>query len=269
MTFTKLFSSITESTIWMEPDHVRLTWITMLAMADRQGRVYASVPGLAHRARVDLEQAEDALDRFRKPDPHSRSPEHEGRRIEDIDGGWRLLNHAKYRTLRDEEAHRESKRLYAAKRRAAEKQEEAPPKIELELTAEKQEAKEIRWRVEECWKLFLAQHDKFFLEENGKAPPHPKLTPEIVKAIKEAIYAHDREWLLPDQREEWVEKSWARAAGAGLFLSDWHTANKDSNRYEEGGTRYLEAWRPWKRQRGKPDPVEQFARLYFEIRDQR
>jgi hypothetical protein len=47
VTFTKLFSSITESTVWDEPDRVRLVWITMLAMADKHGRVWASVPGLA------------------------------------------------------------------------------------------------------------------------------------------------------------------------------------------------------------------------------
>jgi len=116
-TFTKLFSSITESTIWAEPDSVRIVWITMLAMADRHGRIWASIPGLANRARVSLSACEDALDRFQKPDKYSRTPDHEGRRIEPIDGGWRLLNHAKYRAIRDEESALEAKRKYAAKKR--------------------------------------------------------------------------------------------------------------------------------------------------------
>jgi hypothetical protein len=117
-TFTKLFSSITESTIWAEPDSVRIVWITMLAMADRHGRIWASIPGLANRARVSLSACEDALDRFQKPDKYSRTPDHEGRRIEPIDGGWRLLNHAKYRAIRDEESALEAKRKYAAKKRS-------------------------------------------------------------------------------------------------------------------------------------------------------
>jgi hypothetical protein len=104
VTFTKLFSSITESTIWCEPDHVRITWITMLAMADRRGRVWASIPGLANRARVTIQQAEDSIRRFKLPDAYSRTPDNEGVRIADIDGGWVLLNHAKYRETRDEEA---------------------------------------------------------------------------------------------------------------------------------------------------------------------
>lgn len=121
MTFTKLFSSITESTVWCEPDRVRIVWIAMLAMADSKGRVWASVPGLANRARVPVEDAQDAINRFLSPDPYSRTPDFDGRRIEPIDGGWRLLNHAKYRQIRDDEAAKESKRNYINKRRAAER----------------------------------------------------------------------------------------------------------------------------------------------------
>jgi len=122
MTFTKLFSAITESTIWREPANVRLVWITMLAMADRRGRVWASLPGLADRARVPDEDCRTAIKTFLSPDPDSRTREHEGRRIEAIDGGWRLLNHEKYRAICDEEAIKDSKRNYINKRRAAEKQ---------------------------------------------------------------------------------------------------------------------------------------------------
>lgn len=122
VTFTKLFTSITESTVWFEPDSTRLVWITMLAMADRKGRVFASVPGLAHRARVTEEQCEAALKCFLSPDTKSRTKDHEGRRIEEIDGGWVLLNHEKYRSIRDEEVIKESKRVYAKKMRAKEKE---------------------------------------------------------------------------------------------------------------------------------------------------
>lgn len=124
MTFTKLFSSITASTIWAEPDHTRIVWITMLAMADHHGRVWASIPGLANMARVSIERCEDALEALKSPDKYSRTRDFEGRRIEDIDGGWRLLNHAKYRAIRDEESIKESKRRYINTRRAAERVED-------------------------------------------------------------------------------------------------------------------------------------------------
>jgi hypothetical protein len=121
VTFTKLFSSITESTVWCEPASTRLVWITMLAMADRKGRVWASVPGLANRARVPIEATKKALTTLLEPDKFSRSKENEGRRIEPIDGGWRLVNYEKYRAIKDEESVRESKRKYINKRRSVEK----------------------------------------------------------------------------------------------------------------------------------------------------
>ena len=95
--FTKLDAGITDSTIWHQPDHTRLTWITMLAMADQHGYVGASIPGLASRARVPLEACVAALECFKAPDPYSRTKDHDGRRIAEADGGWVLLNHAKYR----------------------------------------------------------------------------------------------------------------------------------------------------------------------------
>ena len=107
MTFTKLFSSITESSIWVMDDHSRIVWITMLAMADKHGRVWASIPGLANRARVPVESAGTAIDAFLSPDQWSRTKTDDGRRIEPIDGGWRLLNYRKYRDIRDEETRRE------------------------------------------------------------------------------------------------------------------------------------------------------------------
>lgn len=116
--YTKLFSSILASTIWREPNHVRLVWITMLALADKDGVCEASIPGLADLARVPLPQCEDALKRLAAPDPYSRTSDHDGRRIEPIDGGWILLNHAKYREKMNAEERREYLRLKKAESRA-------------------------------------------------------------------------------------------------------------------------------------------------------
>ena len=121
-TYTKLFSSITESTIWCEPANTRLVWITMLAMADRHGRVWASIPGLANRARVPDADCRTALECFLMPDRDSRTKDNEGRRIQEIDGGWQLLNYAKYRERMDEQTVRESKRLYMQNKRKQLKQ---------------------------------------------------------------------------------------------------------------------------------------------------
>ena len=115
--YTKLFSSIVASTIWREPDHVRLVWITMLAISDGCGQVHASVPGLADLARVSIEHCEDALSRLSAPDEYSRTKDHEGRRIEPIDGGWLVLNYVKHRLAGMQDHRREYMRQYMQQRR--------------------------------------------------------------------------------------------------------------------------------------------------------
>jgi hypothetical protein len=116
MSYTKRFNSIITSTIWTEDDKTRILWITMLALADKNGEVQASIPGLARVAGMSVECCEAAIGKFLSPDPYSRTPDDEGRRIEVIDGGWALLNHGKYREMasRDEqkEAEAERKRRY-------------------------------------------------------------------------------------------------------------------------------------------------------------
>jgi hypothetical protein len=68
----------------------------MLLMANRFGVVEASIPALARRANVSQPECESALRIFLSPDEHSRSKDFEGRRIQQADGGWHLLNHEKY-----------------------------------------------------------------------------------------------------------------------------------------------------------------------------
>lgn len=119
--FTKLDAGITDSTIWHQPDHTRLTWITMLAMADQHGYVGASIPGLASRARVPLDACVAALECFKSPDEYSRTKDHDGRRIADADGGWVLLNHAKYRAAQNADDRRERSRIAMADLRARRK----------------------------------------------------------------------------------------------------------------------------------------------------
>jgi len=120
--YTKLFGSIVASTIWREDDKTRIVWITLLALSDRDGYVAGSLPGLADLARVSLEDCISAIERLQQPDEYSRSPEHDGRRIQVVEGGWLIVNRAKYRDLNTDERRRETDRL--RQRRHREKQKE-------------------------------------------------------------------------------------------------------------------------------------------------
>lgn len=83
----------------------------MLALADRDGVVYGSIPGLAASAHISLGECEDALKRFQEPDKYSSTKDFDGRRIEETIGGWRLLNYQKYRELQSIEDVREKARI--------------------------------------------------------------------------------------------------------------------------------------------------------------
>lgn len=96
MAFVKIHGVILRSSIWTLPLHVRIVWITMLALADADGIVEASVGGLAIQAQVTREQCQEAVDLFLGPDPDSRDGT-TGERIEAVPGGWLVLNHAEYR----------------------------------------------------------------------------------------------------------------------------------------------------------------------------
>lgn len=108
--FVKLFESILASSVWAEDDKTVRVWITMLVMKNRDQIVNASLPGLAHMARVSLEDCERALKKFESPDQYSRSKEHEGRRIQAVEGGWLVLNGQKYTELLSYEHRKEYKR---------------------------------------------------------------------------------------------------------------------------------------------------------------
>lgn len=109
--FVKLYGTILESTVWVGTDSaVKLVWITMLLKADPLGCVMASVPGLAKVAEIPVEEAERAIAVLEAPDPFSRTKDFDGRRIEKVEGGWRLLNYEKYREMRTPEQIRAAER---------------------------------------------------------------------------------------------------------------------------------------------------------------
>ncbi len=74
--------------------------MTLLAAMDEDGfATFASIPNLAHRARVSLPSCTDAVACLEGPDINSSDPEFGGRRIERVDGGWIVLNSGKYKEL--------------------------------------------------------------------------------------------------------------------------------------------------------------------------
>lgn len=149
MAYSKLHSSIVNSSLWTEPDCARILFVTLLAMCDRDGIVYGSRSGIARLANINPEDQETAWSILMSPDKESsdriRAPEHEGRRVEEVSGGYRLLNFSYYRGLRNDDDRREQNRAAQARFKAKTKPQkpdsatvshDKPPKAHTEAETE-------------------------------------------------------------------------------------------------------------------------------------
>lgn len=122
ISFTPLFSEITDSSVWEEPYHVRITWVTMMARKQADQVVYADVWKIKKWANLNtIEEAEDAIKVLSSPDARRPGQEFEGRRIEKVEGGWRLLNGQHYEQLMRSISERVRKARWARDHRAKEK----------------------------------------------------------------------------------------------------------------------------------------------------
>jgi hypothetical protein len=119
MSFAKLDSGIVDSTLWMQPHDVLRVWIAMMAKADATGYVRASVPSMAHLCMVPIERLEQVLAILTSPDPYSRTPDDDGRRLRAVEGGWQLVNYLAYRNARDVDAERLRKREWDREHRSS------------------------------------------------------------------------------------------------------------------------------------------------------
>lgn len=116
--YNKLFTKILDSSIWLEPTPTRLVWLVFLAVMDEDGFCqFASPANLAHRARLTVDEVNGALETLEAPDANSSDPDHDGRRVERVPGGWIVLNAGKYRELVTREVIREKTRLRVKKHR--------------------------------------------------------------------------------------------------------------------------------------------------------
>lgn len=83
---------------------------------------FAGIGNLAHRARVSIDAAHEAVRCLEGADPNSSDPENDGRRLERVPGGWMVLNAKKYAELAtravEREHTRERVRLHRASKKA-------------------------------------------------------------------------------------------------------------------------------------------------------
>jgi len=122
--YAKVFSQIYDGTLCTKgPWEALVTFQQLLVLADVDGNVDMTPAAISRRTTIPLEIIERGIHELGKPDPDSRTPTEEGRRIvqlaEGRSWGWRVVNYKHYREVKREEDRREYHRQYWHKRKAA------------------------------------------------------------------------------------------------------------------------------------------------------
>jgi hypothetical protein len=113
--YTKLDEGILLSSIMACNPKTFKVWIALLAACKPDGIAPVSSVGISSVCRLSLEETKLAIDELSSPDTESRSITNEGKRIERVDGGYRVLNYHKFRELNYKEA--DAKRKYDERKR--------------------------------------------------------------------------------------------------------------------------------------------------------
>jgi hypothetical protein len=118
--YGKIFASMYDGSLYGNWQAI-VTFQQMIVLCGPDGVIDMTPQALAARTSIPLEVIHAGIETLEAPDKYSRSPEHEGRRIERLDArrpwGWRIVNHEKYRALKDPETVREQNRLRQQRKR--------------------------------------------------------------------------------------------------------------------------------------------------------
>lgn len=95
--YSKLDCGIVDSSLWEMPHEYLRVWIAMLAKTDATGYVRVAAPAMARLCHLTREEFDRIIEVYCAPDPESRTSDHDGRRLEKVEGGWQILNYSKYR----------------------------------------------------------------------------------------------------------------------------------------------------------------------------
>lgn len=119
--YGKIFTQIFDSSIREKPE-VRFTFMDMLVLADIDGVVDMTHEAIAARTNRPLELIRETISDLEGPDPKSRTPDHQGKRIVRLDNhrdwGWMIVNYDRFRRTASEEQRREKTRARVSKFRS-------------------------------------------------------------------------------------------------------------------------------------------------------
>ncbi len=206
--FGKVYRSIFGSSIMEEDPVTRLVWSYLLAMGYPTGEVDHTAVSLARRFNLPLASVEASLAKLAGPDPTSRTPDEDGRRIVLLDvhrnWGWRIVNFEKYLARRDRQSYQAD---YYQKRKGAQKtvggdtEGKIQPVDNVDSTSSTDSTHKIEIEIER--------------ENKKEAAPKPKRKARV----NDLSYPAELLRIVPDFKELWLESRKVRRLGSKTSLS--------------------------------------------------
>lgn len=119
--YGKIFASMFSGSLYGDWEAI-VTLTVMVVLADKHGDVDMTPEVLSARTSIPLDIIRRGIASLEAPDPKSRTPDDEGRRILRVsdtrDWGWRITNYNHYREMRCADERREYLRQHQSTRRA-------------------------------------------------------------------------------------------------------------------------------------------------------
>ena len=115
--YGKLFGQMFDGTLSTRgPWQALVTFQQFIILADKNGIVDMTPEAISRRTTIPLEIIQEGIVRLMEPDPESRSPAEEGKRIAPLSDarswGWQIVNYQHYRNLRSTEERRQYHQQY-------------------------------------------------------------------------------------------------------------------------------------------------------------
>lgn len=138
--YGKIFDSIYKGTLYGQWEAI-VTLQQLVTLCDSQGVIDMTPQAIAATTSIPLNIINKGLKVLQDPDPFSRTPGEEGRRIVLIDDhrpwGWFIVNHKKYRDMASYEEKKLADKIRIAEKRKAAKNEVVASCRKLSQTVEK------------------------------------------------------------------------------------------------------------------------------------
>lgn len=160
--YGKIFASMFRGSLYGKWQAI-ITFQQMIILADQDGIVDYTPEALSATTSIPLEIIKEGIALLESPDPATRTPGEEGRRIvltnPDRAWGWHIVNYAQYREIRTAEERRAYHRKYWTKRTQhhstpLNNTQQTQPIVEAEVKAEAIHTELPEWLDVKLWDDF-------------------------------------------------------------------------------------------------------------------